>query len=496
MKDNWVLYRSVAWFRGRGVSFGGVLAPPQMQADGVYSLELSPLGPKMDRTLGVFGSRSLDHVYLGPQIEVMQEPELTKLFVSVEQALKVGGHLLVHVKVGNHEPGKLEFYPKTVEGYVTTCGRWQKKGEWEKAGECLQVYKRVEGRRGILGVKSLPLGPRVCVVRYGAIGDGIIITPLLRKLKLDGYHVTLNINPYCKEVFKYNPNIDNLLIQERDAVPNMELGPYWEAWKPEYDRYINLCESLEGDLLQVEGRGGFFTHQAWRHKKCNVNYYDYTFKRAGYGPENYGQLGELFFTEAEERHAREWFKSLGEGKFIIQWALNGSSHHKVYPMMETVLDEWFKRHQNSLVITCGDYTAKLLEFEHPQLITKAGVWMLREALLATKYVDLVVGPETGVTNAAGCWETPKIVLLSHSSRENMTKYFRNDYSLEPDTVLAPCYPCHQLHYTLPSCVIGSIVDENTQQEIGKAPICCLAITPKRLLDQMEVVYQKWLTKGT
>ena len=498
--ENWVLYRSAAYLRGKGVSYGGTIFPQAAWADGVYSLSFGPTGQAVDKSLEVIEDASLDHLYLGPALEMLQEIE--GFFRQALRKLKVGGHLVVYTKLGQQGHGLQEFSPQRLSALVEPNGKWQLKVEEERDGGSLQIWKRLEGRRGIVGMVSKPTdAKRVCVARYGAFGDAIIISPLLRKLKADGWHVTLNINPYCKDVFQFNPHIDNLLIQEREVIPNNQLMKYWRFWAGEYDKYINLSESLEGELLIVEGRQAFFTHKSWRHEKCNENYYDYVFKRAGFidvqtglvQADCLGQVGEIYFSAAEERRAMEFFRPLKD-VFTVVWALNGSSHHKVYPLMEATLTEWFKRHPDSKVLTVGDYMAKLLEFEHPQLLPKAGEWKIRESLLATKYASLVIGPETAITNASGCFETPKIVLLSHSTKENLTKYFKNDFSLEPSQDLAPCYPCHQLHYTKESCPEGTVVDKETSEALGKAPICTLAISPQRLLGQMEKVYELWKSK--
>jgi hypothetical protein len=44
---------------------------------------------------------------------------------------------------------------------------------------------------------------------------------------------------------------------------------------------------------------------------------------------------------------------------------------------------------------------------------------------------------------------PKIVTLSHSSVENLTKHWKNCTNLTPKAT--PCYPCHQLHYGSEFC---------------------------------------------
>jgi ADP-heptose:LPS heptosyltransferase len=77
-------------------------------------------------------------------------------------------------------------------------------------------------------------------------------------------------------------------------------------------------------------------------------------------------------------------------------------------------------------------------------LKKSGEWSIRQTLAFIDQADLLVGPETGVMNAAGLHPVKKIVTLSHSSPENLTKHWVNCTSLTPKNT--PCYPCHQLHY--------------------------------------------------
>lgn len=492
---NWILYRSVCYLKGKGVTFGDPILQPQASSEKIFSIiqdvSRTSRSAVVDQDLSIYAEGSLDHFFVGPRLENLTSP--SSFLREASKKLKIGGHLIVCVMVGNHSPGVEEFYPSFLKGMVGKVGKWKIKLEEEREGKFLLICKKVEGKRGFLPKVEMVGGgkKRVCVCRYGALGDAIIMTPLIKQLWEDGYEVTLNITTYCVPIFENNPYVANVLIQERDAIPNQELGMYWKFWEGEYDRYINLSESLEGDLLQVEGRRSFFTHKEWRHSQFNKNYYDYTLQKGGY-PSLEGKVGELFFSKSEERKAKEFFAPL-QSTFNIVWALNGSSHHKVYPLMELVMMEWFQSHPDSRLITVGDYMAKLLEFDHPQTIQKAGVWSIREALIATKYSSLVVGPETAITNASGCFSTPKIILLSHSSKENLTKHFQNDYSLEPNLEIAPCYPCHQLHYTKESCPQASMVDSNSGVEFARGPMCAMgAIEGERLIGRIEEVYQKWL----
>jgi ADP-heptose:LPS heptosyltransferase len=494
--DSWILYTSVCYLRGRGVTFGDPILQPLAANEKIFSVDVdvtrTPTSAVVDKDLDIFADNSLDHVFIGHRLANLQKP--SELISQSSRKLKVGGHLVISTDVGNHSPGVMEFYPSILRMMVGESGRYRLKLEEERDKKCLLIFKKLDGKRGIVVEERKSTKPRACVCRYGALGDAIIMTPLVRQLFEDGYEVTLNITTYCTTIFENSPYVSNIVIQEKDAIPNHELGKYWEFWKPKYDKYINLSESLEGDLLQVEGRRSYFTHQAFRHKNCNKNYYDYTLMKGGY-PEVVGKRGELFFTNAEERRAKEFFEPL-KNNFKILWALNGSSHHKVYPLMEPVLHEWFGTHTDTKVITVGDYAAKLMEFPHPQMIPKSGEWKIRESLIATKYVDLVIGPETMITNASGCFQTPKITFLSHSSHENLCKYWENDYCLEPNLEFAPCYPCHQLHYTKEGCPQNIMMDNSTGMKIAEGPRCAMgAIEGPRLLKRIDEVYQKWQMKN-
>jgi len=481
----WILARSAAYLRGRGVTFGPPLIQGSAINPGVYSIPVSlmkvPGVAAMDLNLGIFADNSLDHVLMTPAVGALTDPRA--FLTEATRKLKVGGHLVFVMSLD--QPIQSDVTPREL---LASLSHWREKDEWSEGGKWLLVLKKEPGRRGI-EPQAVRTGKRACIARYGALGDAIIMTPLVRHLHESGYHVTLNISGYCAPVFENSPFVDNLIVQEKDLIPNHLLGRYWRYWEAHYDKYINLSESLEGDLLIVENRAPFFTTKKWRNERGSANYYDYTLVRAGF-PEVTGKRGELFFTNAEERRATKYFSQFKD-QFTVLWALNGSSHHKVYPLLEPTLREWFRSHGDARVITVGDANARNLEFAHYQLIPQAGKWSIRESLIGTKYASCVVGPETMITNAVGCFDTPKIVLLSHSSRENLTKYFTNDYSLEPDQAVAPCYPCNQLHYTKESCPQRVVQDTITGEELGVSPACTLAISPQRLMERLDEVYDQW-----
>lgn len=317
----------------------------------------------------------------------------------------------------------------------------------------------------------------VCIVRYGAYGDIIMITPLLRALKEDRYHVTVNCSPQGEEILRHNPHVDKIIIHERNSVPRETLDEFWNEMAKGYDRFINLSESIEGSLLKIEGREDFNWSDSRRHAECNVNYYDRTLELGGYGHIK-GKNGELYLSKFEEKLARDYRKK-HKKKFLIQWALSGSSYHKAYPFTENVARAFLATHPDAMIMTTGDSLCEMLEWSHPQTKCYSGKWNVRKTASISKYADLVIGTETGQIHAAACFGTPTIVLMSHSTEENLSKYWKDSISVGADVL---CRPCHKLHYRRETCpTVESI----------KAAVCMARLKPIDVLEAMGKIYNKW-----
>jgi hypothetical protein len=70
-------------------------------------------------------------------------------------------------------------------------------------------------------------------------------------------------------------------------------------------------------------------------------------------------------------------------------------------------------------------------------------WPVRHALAYALQADAVVATESLIANAVAFEPMLKIVTLSHSSVENLTKHWVNTASAEP--LALGCYPCHRVH---------------------------------------------------
>ena len=281
------------------------------------------------------------------------------------------------------------------------------------------------------------------MIRLGALGDGIQASAVLPYLARDGYRITMNGSPGCLEVLKHNPYIKETIEHERDSIPLGKLDEHWEELSKGYDKVVNLTSTVENDYLFCFPQDGYYKCLNWRRKmNKGVNYFENQLAKGGYKANGRPVRGEIYFSFQERLQGHAWRKEYKD-YFVILWALSGSSIQKAYRWYEEVSNRLLNAHSDMMIVTSGDYACKLLTYERERMINlPQQEKSFRYSMLLAKYADLVVGPETGLLNAAGCLSTPKICFLTHSSKENLTKHWENDYSMQADTY---CSPCHLIH---------------------------------------------------
>lgn len=317
---------------------------------------------------------------------------------------------------------------------------------------------------------------RLCIIRYGAWGDAIMLSPVFKYYSAQNWHITLNCTEKCHTILKTNPYIDAFIIQESNEIPIDKLPEHWKKLEGQFDKVVNFSGSIEDCLLISPQRKEYIWSKEKLEKKCNKNYYDHTMEWAGF-PEKKGEIGELHFTTSEEKWAKR-FRKKHKG-FLVLWCLSGSSIHKIYPYADSVIQAIIEGIPEATVVLVGEPGAKHIIDSHPRIVDMCGEMGIRKSFILTKYVDLVISPETSVLAAAGCFDTDKIALLSHGSEENVTKYYKCCTVVRQDV---SCSPCHRLHYDRDSCPVV----EETQ-----FPVCMGLLHPKLLLPPIEQSYKKF-----
>jgi ADP-heptose:LPS heptosyltransferase/predicted SAM-dependent methyltransferase len=463
-----ILWELVPYTRGRGVDLGcgpDKAFPHFIGVDNYTATAQFGIGMKPDvacnvSKLDVFGSASMDFAFSSHCLEHVEDYKAT--LKEWWRVIRPGGHLCLYLPHKNFYPNigqpganpdhKHDFLPADIVEAMREIGSWdlvrnEDRGEGREYS-FFQVYrKRTDGKHLFSHAEPKP-AKRAAVVRYGAFGDLIQASSVLPGLKAQGYHVTFYTTPRGWEVVKNDPNIDEVYLQDTDQVPNQVLPTFWENEAKKYDKWINLSESIEGTLLALPGR----TNHLWplnvRRKYMNVNYFEFTHDLAGVPMP---PQPKFFPTDEEKAWAKKERASFGGG-FTMLFALAGSSVHKVWPHMDGFIARVLLNNPQARIVMVGDELSQLLEQgweKEPRVIRKSGKYTIRETLSLLDVVDMVVGPETGVLNAAGHLPVPKIVFMSHSSQENLTKYWTNVRAVEPKNTA--CFPCHAMVYSFDTC---------------------------------------------
>lgn len=451
----------------------------------------------------VFSSHLLEHI-------VDYEAALLEWW----RVLKPGGYLVLYLPHRDHYPRigtpganpdhKHDFCEDDIG--VAMVGVADKSGHGWDLRECevrserqeysfLMVFQKRDGPDMLYSHREPKAGKTCCISRFGGFGDMLQMSNILPELKRQGYHVIINTTPAGQDIVREDPHIDDWLILDPDLVPNHELPEFWEALSRRYDKFIQLSESIEGTLLAMPGRANHMWPQAVRQVVLNKNYLEWTSFLAELP---YHSEAKFYPTAEEAGRAQGYLTSIRLQRapkdlmigvptpkvFTIMWALAGSSVHKFSPHMDAVIARVLLEMPEAVVILAGDMACQILEAGwelEPRVYRESGKMSIRDTLALARRVDLVIGPETGVLNAVAFEEdVAKVIMLSHSSVENLTKHWLNTITLA--SANTACWPCHRLHYGSAHC--------HTDATTGAAQ-CQVDIGPGDIFEAIDVVYQDW-----
>jgi ADP-heptose:LPS heptosyltransferase len=349
------------------------------------------------------------------------------------------------------------------------------------------------------------MSKRVLLIRWGAFGDHIHMSNVIKAYNEMGYVVDMEFNDKGGQVHAYNPRINNKIYFETsspEAKAAIEKDPRYlikriDNYSNQYDKVVSFAGSLEHSLIEPDHKSSYFWPLKLRRaKNTHTCYYDQSMKWAGLHDKEYmGWSGEIWSTRADHEHIQKQLEPYKD-KFIILWAMRGSMWQKaVYPIAEKVCTEFLKRNPNTVIITTGDDFCQKWEWDGGEnVIHKSGRMPFRQAMVMSKYVDLVVTPETGLGIAAGAYGTPKIMLLTAASLTNIVGNDANDYSLQST---AYCSPCTRAIYNVRHCPVTDMAHDypddphlksySTDKEGIMLPIC-VQFDPEVVVERMQEVF--------
>ena len=465
------------------------------------------------KDLSQFGSEAWDVAYSSHLLEHFPYKDVPNVLNEWMRVTKVGGYLILYL------PDEKQ-YPKVGDKYANQDHKWDV--SYDKVISAMEksdcgwdlidyqvrseadeyslffVFKKLQSKKRKFSWKNPKPLKTAAVVRYGAQGDNIQMSSLLPSLKEQGYHVTV----YCQsglgyDVIKHDPHVDRFIVQERDAVPPQFLLEFLEYTKKKYDKWIDLCETIEGTLLAAPKRASWYWPNEARAVMMDRNYLEWIHQVAQVPP----PYRPKFYSTDEEKAWANREKYQGRN---VLWSLAGSSGHKVWPHIDDIIHRLLAAYPDVHIWLVGDESCKLLEqgwgkFDdekedlvevNPRVHLRAGKWTIRQSMSFAEVADLIIGTETGLLNAAGSMEVPKIVNLSHSSPEMLTKHWLNVTVLEqPEGVGCPKKwkknggACRQLHG---SGGTDPWADCPKHEDTGTA-LCQFHITEESMWDSVQQV---------
>lgn len=470
-----IVWEVAPYLKGTGLDIGAgtfKVLPHVISVDNCIDSALFGLPVKPDvrvasaDNLSIFASQSMDFIYSSHLLEHMEDPQ--KTLKEWWRLLKPKGVMVLYLP---HE----DLYPKIGEPGANVDHKhnlneekvieWMKFARWnlevcEKRDQdeeysFLMVFRKRDVGQ-LYGYREPKPTKTACVVRYGAFGDMIQTSTVLAGLKKQGYHVTLFASPPGSDAVLHDPNVDKMVLFDKDQVPNADLGPFWAYQKNKFDKFVNLSESVEGSLLAMKGRIQYEWDPATRHKMMNLNYIEFMHGLAGLPHDP--QI-KFFATEEEKKWAAKQRKNMPE-KHVIMWSLAGSSVHKTWAGLDNIMAGVMLNFPDTAVILVGGPECQMLEagWENEKRVYRTcGKWTIRQSLAMLEQVDLVIGPETGVMNAAAHMDMAKLCFLSHSTHENLTRDWVNTIPLISANTTCPgrgkneAPACHMLHYGFDNC---------------------------------------------
>lgn len=365
--------------------------------------------------------------------------------------LKPNGYLIVFLPITPAAEGVKECGPKMMVDAMVPLKPWQFVEARTNGEAFFHVYRKCDAPN----VPAPDHDKVVALIKLGAHGDALWASSVLPGLKDQGYYVVMYTQETGEEVLRHDPHIDRL-IKFESRVPMGELGELFAWMEKKYKQCRVLVECVEGTLLPSPQKIQYWFPLKMRHKLMDHNYVELHHMKAEVP---LGPRVKFYPNEEEKRWAN---KVRGEmnGRVVVM-VPNGSSLTKMWPYAGQFAKRVLERKDVTVVMLGDERATDFKDLEDHKRFMKVGLgWNIRQAMTFAQLADVVVGQETGILNSVSHEaDVHKIVLLSHSTVENLTRDWPNTAVFRE---MPECAPCHRLHYDWQGC---------NQDPITKAAMC-------------------------
>lgn len=379
--------------------------------------------------------------------------------------LKPNGYLILFLPTCEAAEGVKACNPKMVVDAMEALKPWQFVEARTNGQQLFHVFRKCDLPTDL----TVPDNDKtVAVVKLGAHGDALWASSVFPHLKEQGFHVILYTQDTGEEVLRHDPHIDRL-IKFESRVPMGELGELFRWLETKYKHTRLLVECVEGTLLPSPQKIQYHFPDELRHKLMDFNYLEvhHAVAKVPMVPRQ-----KFYPNDEEMQWANETRKAMQP--FVVVLMVSGSSQTKHWPYAGDLAKRLLEREDVSVVVLGED---RGIPFpDHPRLTKVFMAWPVRKALTFVQLANVVVGQETGVLNCVAFErDVKKVVLLTHSSVENLTRDWPNTTAIGKPPKECSSVACHRLHYSLEFCKVDGVT---------KAPLCQSAISVHDVLQEV------------
>lgn len=308
----------------------------------------------------------------------------------------------------------------------------------------LQVYRKRTDLECVTAIPTLP-EKNLGIVRTGGYGDALWVSGLLPALKAEGWHITVYTSEQGETILRHDPHIDAIEAQP-DGV--FDGGPfqiaYWLCVERRHKRFINCIGAVERNTLPSPQEPDFYLPREQRDRLHAGNYVQRMAAWCGL-PFDAETTQQRFYPTAVEIAQAAKRRAEFDGPVVV---INpsGSTLPKWWPHVDKLTARLTKQGVHCVIV--GDLRGQT--FKAGPLVRIVGTdWPIREVIAFAQLADVVVGEESALVNAVAYEGMLKIVLLSHSSHDNLTRDWTETLAIAPAGV--DCYPCHRVHHGWTHC---------------------------------------------
>lgn len=419
----------------------------------LFGVQMKPdMVVKSADRLPMFASDAIENVYSSHLLEhiVNWQAALREWW----RVVRPGGHLVLYLphaelypnvgQPGANPDHKHDFLPQDIVDFFTlafpdwTLCENQTRDQGNEYSFLLVLRKETAGTGQHDATRKHP-GKTAGLVRVGANGDAVWASSPIALLDEQGYAVTAYVASTGAEILRHDPHIHRIVEMPDGVLTDDELLEFWAHEAAKHDKWVNLIGSVEQRLLYHPSSNEFFLPHKLRHRFANQNYLEMIHDYADL-PHDFRQ--RYYPSEQELAVAKQLKAALPGGAGAPLVVLNpcGSGPAKTWPHAQAFMQRMQDAGINCVVL--GDLRVQLEELD-PHGIVVGTEWPVRAALAFAQLADVVVGTESLIVNAVAMEPMLKVVLLSHSSSENLTKHWANTAAIEPVSVA--CHPCHRVH---------------------------------------------------